>query len=76
MRYLAKDNEMTKPIVVVVFRTGPKKYAYHNPGMDLSKGDMVIVPTESGNDLEAEVVLMTSANRWAALATKTVISDA
>ncbi len=67
---------MTKPIAVVVFRTGPKKYAYYNDGMDLERGDSVIVPTESGVDLEATVVMMTGAERWAALASKTVISGA
>lgn len=72
---LARDNNMTEPICVVVFRTGPKRYAYHNPGMDIKKGDYVLVPTESGVDLEAEVVLMSRADRWGSLATKAVISQ-
>ena len=62
----------TKDIIVVVFTTGPKKYAYYNNGSDISVGDTIIVPTESGNDLEATVVIVTNAKRWAAKATKTI----
>jgi len=62
-----------KPIVVVVFTTGPKKYAYHNPGLEIEKGDTIMVPTASGVDLEATVVLMTGADRWGSMATKEVI---
>ena len=59
--------------VVVVFRTGPKKYAYINPGLDIEKGEVILVPTESGNDLEATVVMITKASRWRTKATKEVI---
>ncbi len=67
-------NNMTKPICIVKFRTGPKKYAYRNPGFDIERGDFVIVPTASGNDLEAEVVTMSITNKWASKATREVIS--
>ena len=59
--------------VVVTFRTGKQKYAYINPGFDIKKGDVILVPTESGNDLEATVVMRTNARRWSSLATKEVI---
>lgn len=71
---IGKDKLLSKEVVVVVFRTGPKRYAYINPGFDISKGDMVLVPTRSGNDLEAQVVTMSSARRWRNLAKRTVIS--
>lgn len=70
-----KLGEGVKPIAVVVFRTGPKRYAYINPGFDIRKGDTVLVPTESGVDLEATVVMMTATRRWADKATKEVLSE-
>lgn len=60
--------------IVVVFRTGPKKYAYLNTGLtDINKGDIILVPTKSGNDLEATVVLRTNSMRWKNKATKEII---
>ena len=59
--------------IVVVFTTGPKKYAYSDGGLkDIEVGDSVLVPTESGVDLIATVVIISSARRWTSRITKAV----
>ena len=70
---VARDNEMTEPICVVVFRNSKKKYAYNNPGFDIRRGDFVRVIGANDVELVAEVVTMSRSDRWGNKATKSVL---
>jgi len=65
---------MADKVAVVLIHNREKRYSYFTGGLDVQKGDVVIVPVEVGGPLHATILFLSSAKRYTSKATKTILS--